>query len=130
MFQNVIIKNVETQADKQGLLTFRGTYSPVLLQEGDERVLYMGDDNRLFYPESAVTVNAFRAFFIIGGKAARSSSVRQVKLCFDDDITGIDDARTSRTAPDRWYTLDGRMLNAKPTAAGLYIHNGKTTVVK
>lgn len=131
VFQNVIIKNVDAQADKQGLLTFMGTYSPVLLPQGNDRILYMGDDNRLFYPESAVTVNAFRAFFTIGGKAPRSSSVRQVKLCFDDDdITGIDDARISRTAPDRWYTLDGRMLSSKPTAAGLYIHNGKTTVIK
>ena len=129
VFQNVIIKNVDLQADKQGPLTFLGTYSPVVLPEGSDRILYMGDDNRLFYPESAVTVNAFRAFFTLGGSAS-SSSVRQVKLCFDDDFTGIDDTRVSRLADDRWYTLDGRMLNAKPTAAGLYIHNGKTTVIK
>ena len=29
-----------------------------------------------------------------------------------------------------WYTLDGRKLNGKPTAKGLYIYNGKKIIVK
>jgi hypothetical protein len=29
-----------------------------------------------------------------------------------------------------WYTLDGRRLAAKPSAKGLYIHNGKTIAVR
>ena len=31
---------------------------------------------------------------------------------------------------DAWYTLDGRKLSGKPTTKGLYIHNGKKTVIK
>ena len=30
----------------------------------------------------------------------------------------------------QWYSLDGRCLNGKPTAKGLYIHNGKKTFIK
>ena len=29
-----------------------------------------------------------------------------------------------------WYTLDGRKLNGKPTQKGLYIVNGRKTIVK
>lgn len=29
-----------------------------------------------------------------------------------------------------WFTIDGRRLNVKPTQKGIYIHNGKKTVVK
>ena len=30
----------------------------------------------------------------------------------------------------KWFTLDGRRLNGKPTAKGIYIHNGKKTFIK
>ena len=29
-----------------------------------------------------------------------------------------------------WYTIDGRKLEGKPTAKGLYIHNGRKEVVR
>lgn len=41
--------------------------------------------------------------------------------------TGIvNGQRESINGPrDEWYTIDGRKLNGKPTAKGVYIHNGK-----
>ena len=30
----------------------------------------------------------------------------------------------------QWYTPDGRLLNGKPTAKGVYIENGKAVVIK
>ena len=32
--------------------------------------------------------------------------------------------------PRAWYTLDGRKLDGKPTQKGLYINNGRKTVIK
>lgn len=29
-----------------------------------------------------------------------------------------------------WYTLDGRKLDGKPTAKGIYIHTEKRVVIK
>jgi hypothetical protein len=29
-----------------------------------------------------------------------------------------------------WYTLDGRKLDKQPTTKGLYIRNGRKTVIK
>ena len=31
---------------------------------------------------------------------------------------------------DNWLTLDGRQLSGKPTAKGVYIHQGKKVVMK
>lgn len=46
--------------------------------------------------------------------------------------TGIEDGRgkIEDGSSERWYTLDGRGLSGKPTTKGLYIVNGKKTVIK
>ena len=31
---------------------------------------------------------------------------------------------------DAWYTIDGRKLDGKPTQRGIYINNGKKTIIK
>ena len=31
---------------------------------------------------------------------------------------------------DGWFTLDGRKLDGKPSAKGVYINNGRKTVIK
>ena len=66
----------------------------------------------------------------IGGDMKTTTSyVVNVK----SNATGIDMApRTNAVTNDEnsWYTLDGRHLNGKPTAKGIYIHNNVKAVVK
>ena len=47
-------------------------------------------------------------------------------------MTGIKDGKWKMEdgSNERWYTLDGRCLSGKPTTKGLYIVNGKKTVIK
>ena len=49
-----------------------------------------------------------------------------------NQVTGITDGRWKKEEgrSGHWYTLDGRRLNGKPSAKGLYIVDGKKTVVK
>lgn len=35
----------------------------------------------------------------------------------------------SQVTSESWYTIDGRKLNGKPNAKGIYIHNGKKAIV-
>ena len=49
---------------------------------------------------------------------------------FDDVLTGISDNDREQITNNRYYDLNGRKLNAAPTAKGLYIKNGKVVVVK
>jgi len=44
--------------------------------------------------------------------------------------TGISLPTTRTTLPAAWYTLDGQQLQTAPTKPGLYIQNGKKTVVR
>ena len=36
----------------------------------------------------------------------------------------------SSMANGEWYTLSGVRLNGKPSAKGIYIHNGKKTAIQ
>lgn len=51
-----------------------------------------------------------------------------------EGTTGIEtvhgEGLTVKGLSDRWYTLDGRQLQGKPTKKGLYINNGSKMVVK
>ncbi len=44
--------------------------------------------------------------------------------------TGKLNTVTGEIRMDRWFDLNGRKLNAKPTARGTYYHNGKKEIVK
>jgi len=46
------------------------------------------------------------------------------------NTTDIGDSQRETVPRRQWYTPDGRLLNGKPTAKGVYIVNGKTVVIK
>ena len=117
-----------------GCVTFAGTYDPVEIgEEGDNTKLYFSDNNTLYWPNGAMTINPFRAYFQLNTTAA----TRGVVVNFGDgNTTGISDAMRlndkEQMINDNWYTLDGRKIanGQKPTAKGLYIKNGKKYIIK
>lgn len=52
------------------------------------------------------------------------------KISYTLEPTGISLPATGISLPAAWYTLDGRQLQQAPTRPGLYIQNGKKTIVK
>ncbi len=119
------LTNVETT-----YVDFVGTFSPVALTANDKSVLFLGTGNKLYYPSAAKTVNPFRAYFALKNITAGDApdGARRFVLNFGDDATGIKTVNSYKE--DTWYTLDGRRLNSRPTQKGLYIINGKKTVIK
>ena len=118
---------------QDGNVRFQGTYSPTVIYSADHNNLYLGAGNTLYWPSTeGYTIGACRAWFHVdlnGGAAA----VRQFVLNFDGDATGvrlIDNGELIiDNEADAWYTLDGRKLPGKPTAKGIYIHQGKKRVI-
>ena len=49
---------------------------------------------------------------------------------FDESTTDISLISNPSSFTSEWYTLDGRKLNGAPTQKGVYIINGKKTIVK
>ena len=116
------------------LISFKGTYTPISFGSSEEYKLLIGDNNMLYYPQNGAFLGACRAFFMI---SQGGSSVRSYVLNFgdDDSATGIiaigDSQLSTPNSPlSEWYTLDGRRLAAKPTAKGIYIHEGRKVVIK
>ena len=148
MFHDATIIADKEDKTISNLLTFTGTYAPVSIgEEGDNTLLYLGADNKLYYPSSAMEIGAFRAYFQLNGIEASpnpsqggETSVRAFVLNFSDgEQTGIVDVDLKSTSQGsgisnplqrEWYTLDGRKLDGKPSRAGVYIYNGKMVVIK
>lgn len=132
-FTGVTISNTTADITTDNI-DFKGCYAPVALTAGDKTTLYMGSDNKLYYPNASFNINAFRGYFTLKGEAAtaiQANAANTIVLNFNDDTTGV----TTPLSPWRGvggeaFTLDGRRLNGQPTAKGIYIINGKKVVIK
>ena len=139
VFNGVTISNSAANIETS-YVDFVGTYSPVNIYTDEKTNLYLGAGNTLYYPtDDGFKVNACRGYFQLKGLTAgepsnsNQASVRAFKLNFgDDEATGIISTTnyTNDTNSDAWYTLDGRRLDGKPTQRGIYINNGKKTIIK
>ncbi|MBR4132982.1 MAG: hypothetical protein IKU04_00445, partial [Bacteroidales bacterium] len=111
-----------------------GTYSPVPFADENKSILFLGEENKLYYPDgTSTTINAFRAYF----QLSDPTQVKEFKLCFDgeDEVDGVNEVIASLEVlpsgqaqaenDDSWYDLSGRRLGGKPAQKGLYIVNGK-----
>ena len=79
--------------------------------------------------QSLRPVHPFEAYLSAEGAA---SARRVIPVFGEGDATGIEAVRSmmSELRVETWYTLDGRQLQDKPTAKGIYILNGRKVVVK
>jgi hypothetical protein len=141
---NPVFTDVTIDADASTSVNFDGgafvgTYSPVSFAANPKSVLFLGAENKLYWPNADMTLRSCRAYFDLGTNEARRFVVN-----FNDDednTTGIapllspegDDAGASPRGGlvgASWYDLQGRRLSQKPTKAGLYIYKGKKLYVK
>lgn len=126
----------QSVTSNDGSVTFVGSYSRYKTGGEDKSLLFLGADNTLYYPSTAMTIGAFRAWFQLNGITAGDldapNGINALVLNFDgDEASGIVDISEemvngqSSMVNDQWYSIDGRKLSGKPTAKGIYIHNGR-----
>lgn len=116
---------------KDGKVGFHATYNAIWFEGGDRSILYLGANNKLYYPSQDVKFGAFRAYFQLDGITA--ADVSTTRMVFEvNEASGITTTNHTNFANNDgvWYDLSGRKLNGKPTTKGLYIVNGKKVVVK
>lgn len=123
-----------TSAD--GTVTFVGNYSPFEINAGNiDEIIYLGSGNTIGYASAPRMLRACRAHFVVPTTAG---SVKEFKLSFNDEdnADGIHSIENGQLTIDNetgaWYDLSGRKIanGQQPTAKGLYIHNGKKTIIK
>ena len=147
--KNPLFSNVTIIIDDKAVITddvtFAGSFSPFSLEANDRSALFLGADNKLYWPSADVTVGSCRAVFklnngLTAGDIESAAGVRGFVLDFGDETTGIvgieaeDNSSSfilhSSFKEGAWHDLQGRRLSGKPTQKGLYIHDGKKIAVK
>ena len=95
----------------------------------NERTYILYDD-KFIKADTNSGIAANRCWLVIDG----ASSIRQLGIVIGDETTGISNNELYElhelSADGAWYDLQGRKYNSKPTKKGIYIFNGKKTVVK
>ena len=81
------------------------------------------------FVRSLRAVRPFEAYLTVEGG---TSAPNYIPLFGDGMPTGIDAklVNSDEVNSEKWYSLDGRKLQGKPTTKGLYIVNGRKVVVK
>jgi len=137
-------KNFNDIESNDGKVQFLGRYAAKTYTAEEKSILLMGAYNTLYYPQPDLTdpenpkypsIGACRAYFEL---VDPTQLARAFVLNFGDgdQSSGITESEvnssffTPHSSSQVWYTLDGRRLDAAPTAKGLYIHGGKKVVVK
>ena len=121
-----------------------------LLHGSDEAIDTYGEDgDTRFYKlsYSADGGDDFGWYWGSGGGAAFQSGAHKAWLAlpaaassrflslpgYDGDTTSVNEelrVKNEESGSAVWYTVDGRRLNGKPTAKGVYIHQGKKAVIE
>ena len=139
VFEKVIIFN-ECSSTSQGCVEFKGTFKPVVFDDEDRTVLFLGTDNKLYYPDGVepTYINSQHGYFkLADGYEMKSSSSGEsdgvkfrIHIEEDDTPTSIEEIlNNSENIGGEWYDLTGRKVNGKPMK-GIYINNGKKIVIK
>ena len=98
-----------------------------------DEVLFLAAENKLKNPSAIPAyMKGFRAYFQLKGEA---KAARSFELDFGNgETTSISEELRVKSEEfatvTEWYTLDGRKLQGQPTQKGVYIVNGKKTVIK
>ena len=138
VFSSVTITSTTPTVATGDAANFCGIYNPYSTGGEDKTLLYLGADDKLYYPSADMTIGACRAYFTLNGITAgeptdNSAGVRAFVLNFGEGgETGIisPSRKPERQGTSGWYTLDGRRLNGKPTMHGIYVNNGVKVVIK
>ena len=121
--------NVECDLGDGKSITFLGTYDYMSFTSENRSILFLGDNNTLYWPLSGATIGACRAYFKLKGLSA--GDVSTTRLFFgDEEISGIITTDFTDRTDATWFTIDGKKLDKAPTRKGLYIRNGHKVVIK
>lgn len=111
-----------------------GCYSPVSVDANDKSILFLGDNNTLYYSTENRNIRSCRAYFSVPYiNQTPGAKARAFVLNFDDEeATGILEisADSKEKKDDAWYSLAGVRLSGKPTQRGMYINNGNKVVIQ
>ena len=142
VFSNVTISSTTPTAVESydHTVTFVGQYSPFSIVEsgatGDNEgnkneILLMTKGNKIGYSKNPRTLNCFRCHFYVPTNGGQQAHSIEVDFGEGETTSLSEELRVkSEELTGSWYSLDGRKLEGKPTAKGMYIVNGRKVIIK
>ena len=108
------------------------TYLEATTGDNTNFTLQNGPSGVGFYTVSPGYLAAGKAYLMLPTRVLSAQASPIMVEFEDEETTGIVSAEslTPNAENGAWYTLDGRKLESKPTQKGVYIVNGKKTVIK
>jgi len=136
VFNGITVRNEDPNGQevisKDEKVSFRGTYDFTTYADNNKSILFIGGNNKLYYPQNGASIGAFRAYFQLKGITATDVNPNNVKMFFGDGTeTCIIDARSNMEdgrGDGVIYNIASQRLN-KPQR-GINIVNGKKIVIK
>ncbi len=120
-----IVANV-AEGSAGGGYTMYGTYSLISPAETIDKFILQdqGKWQRAKTENPNVYISPFRAYLLSTGSSDDTGSEI-------DDETGINNIHTTDLdGTERWYDLNGRIINGAPSKKGVYIRQGKKIVIR
>ena len=127
--------DIVTKNDNNGnAYTFQGIYVPTVLEKGNKSIIFIGANNKFYWPNSDNPMKAFRAYFTLPS----STSSTNVSLSTEEqgvsngislsEVSGLDIQGTSNGI----YTIHGQLVGTSTDQQpkGIYIINGHKFIVK
>ena len=103
-----------------------GIFTPTTLYSGDTNVLFLGENNTLYYPNVTNDLKAFRAYFI-------TTSEEAANICIDGITSNITTATLNGSPDDhRIYNVNGQIVgtNINSLPKGVYVRGGEKVIIK
>lgn len=118
--------NGQTGKKKVVYGTFEGTYHAQT--DVPENCLFLSE-NKFWYSAGLTKMKAFRAYFdLLDVLAEVEGAGARIMIDVNGETTDIRDINRQEMNDDRYYTLDGRIV--ENPSKGIYIKNGKKVIIK
>lgn len=106
-------------------VTFKGILDPSKMTKDNKLQRFLGgnDGLSLLYPNAEAAIYPTRAYFVFPSES-------KAKIGFSDETpNGLDQVSAPSCTAKSYFTLDGRMLENKPTHDGIYIMDGHKVIL-
>ena len=123
---NGTIINSELTPVVASTYTFKGIFDPTTLYAGDTNVLFLGEGNKLYYPNVTNDLKAFHAYF-------ETSTGNSANICIDGISSGITTATIDNLNDDSMiYNVGGQSVgtSVEQLPKGVYVRGGNKIIIK
>ena len=105
-------------------IVFKPNFNYLDFTQADESILFLSNNN-LYSVGAGAKIKPQRGYF----QTSDGSPVRGMVFELVDEETAIESVNGAFNN-NPWYDLNGRKLTGKPVQKGIYINNGKKTIIK